>query len=354
MAAVSKISSVPTHRVNILQIVWLLILVLLLGTALFALVVAAVRTGQYELTTEQVLRVLFLDEDEVTRADRIPYVIVHELRLPRALLGAIVGGAMALAGVMLQDSMRNVLAEPGLLGVSSGAVLVVATVTVFTIEVPAGYLPWYALVGGMAAGSILLVAATLKMDAVRLILIGAAITAFLNALLIIIISLGKPFDVQVLYRFLVGSLANRTWEDVDMVLPWVVVCAPLALLTARPLNLLQLGDEIAEGLGLPVVRARVFIFGVSIALVSAVISVAGPISFISLLAPHTARRMLQTTDARRVLPVAGLIGAVLLTGADLFARWVYAPIELPVGLFTVIFGAPVLLLLIRRELARKR
>ncbi|NDJ87049.1 MAG: iron ABC transporter permease [Chloroflexi bacterium] len=353
MATISDYQSAPLAArpaLNLVQFGWTVTVSFLLAAALFGIGVVALSTGEYELTHEQVLNVLFLDADDVTRAERIPHVIVHELRLPRLVLGMMVGGALAIAGVMLQDSMHNVLAEPGLLGVSSGAVVVVASITVFNIGVPAGQLPLLAMAGGIAAGMMLLFATTLKVEPVRLVLVGAAITAFLNALLLVVINLGEPFDIQVLYRFMVGSLCNRGWDDVHLILPWLVIGVPLALLSTRALNLLQLGDDLAEGLGLPVVRARLAIFGISIALVAAVVSVAGPVSFVALLAPHVARRILRTHDARRVMPVAGLFGAFLVIAADLMARTVMAPIELPVGLFTVLLGAPVLLVLLRREI----
>ncbi|MFW5772783.1 MAG: FecCD family ABC transporter permease [Phototrophicaceae bacterium] len=343
----------------------------LLVLALAGVVMASLTSGDLGLTVSEVARVLFIprdavgdperlsffvgpfvDDSAVQSGDRLAHIVVHDLRLPRALLGVIAGASLALAGVMLQDTLGNPLAEPGILGLSSGAVVLVAIVTIFGVPVAYSLMPLLALLGGLAAGGVLLVVASLKTDPVRLVLIGAAMTAFLNAVVIIAISIGEPFDIQLLYRFMVGSLANRNWESVYQVLPWAVIGIPLALMTARALNLLQLGDEVAEGLGLPVVRARLLIFVISVVLVASVVSVAGPISFVALLAPHAARRILATPDARLVLPVAALLGAVLLTAADLFARTVLAPVELPVGIFTTLFGGPVLLILIRRELGR--
>ena len=171
------------------------------------------------------------------------------------------------------------------------------------------------------------------------------------ASIISIISLGDQNDVGLLYLYLLGSLANRTWDYVNQVWPWAVVCIPVALIMARPLNLLQLGDEVAEGLGLRVVRWRLFIMAVSAAMVAAVVAVSGPIAYVSLAAPHMARRVLRTTDARQVLPVAMLIGSVLLVGADLLAKNLFSPIELPVGIWTTVIGGPLLLVLLRRQLA---
>jgi iron complex transport system permease protein len=160
--------------------------------------------------------------------------------------------------------------------------------------------------------------------------------------------------VQLLYLYLLGSLANRTWDYVNLVWPWALVCVPLAFIMARPLNLLQLGDEVAEGLGLRVVRWRLLIMAVGAAMVAAVVAVAGPISYVALVAPHIARRLMGTTDARIVLPVAMLLGSIILVGADLIAKNLFDPIELPVGLWTTLIGGPLLLILMRRRLAGAR
>jgi iron complex transport system permease protein len=151
-----------------------------------------------------------------------------------------------------------------------------------------------------------------------------------------------------------GSVANRTWNDYNILLPWAVVCIPLALLTARWLNLLQLGDDIAEGLGLRVGRTRLMIAVLSAGLVAGVVAICGPIGYIALVCPHLARRTLGTTDARAVLPIAGLMGAALLTGADLVAKNLFNPLELPVGIWTTVIGGPLLLIMLRRELGRRR
>jgi iron complex transport system permease protein len=191
-------------------------------------------------------------------------------------------------------------------------------------------------------------------EPVRLVLMGVSVGALLYASIIAIISLGDQNSVALLYLYLLGSLANRTWDYVNMVWPWALVCIPLALMMARPLNLLQLGDDMAEGLGLKVVRWRLFIVILSAALVAAVVAVAGPIAYVALAAPHMARRTLRTPDARQVLPIAMLMGSVLLVGADLLAKNLFDPLELPVGLWTTLIGGPVLLILLRRQLGGTR
>ncbi|WP_165423157.1 FecCD family ABC transporter permease [Ktedonosporobacter rubrisoli] len=156
-----------------------------------------------------------------------------------------------------------------------------------------------------------------------------------------------PDQTNLIFVYLLGSLANRTWAAIWLVLPWLFVGEVLALLSARTLNVLQLGDEVAENLGLKVVRVRLLFLVLGIALVAAVVAVCGPIAYIALLAPHLARRMLNTDDARLVLPLAAFLGAGLLVAADLLAREVLAPVELPVGAWTTL-GGPVLLALLRK------
>ncbi|NJN17426.1 MAG: iron ABC transporter permease [Oscillochloris sp.] len=284
--------------------------------------------------------------------ERVPRIVIWEVRLPRVLMGVLSGAALAVSGAMLQDALRNELAEPGLLGVSTGASLAVAVVVIFNIAVPVGVLPIFALAGGLAVGFIILFATRLTRDPVRMILIGAALGALFGALITVVVVLGEPEGLRVLYRFLVGSMVGRAWEDVALVAPWIALALPAALLLARPLNLLQLGDEMAEGLGLPVFRTRLLIFLVAIALNAAVVALCGPIGFVALVAPHMVRGVLRTTDARQVLPISALLGALLLTAADLAAREIFRPAELPVGLVTVALGSPIALLLLRRLITR--
>jgi iron complex transport system permease protein len=322
---------------------------LLLAAALSASGVLALMLGVTPIQPDEVLRILFSAEGE-----RVPRLVIWTLRMPRFLLGALSGAALALVGVLLQDALGNPLAEPGLLGVSTGASLVVAAVLVFDLAVPFGSLPVLALAGGMASGLVILGATRLTRDPVRMILIGAALSSLLGALITCCVVLAKPDDIQLLYTFMVGSLTGRDWDSFALAAPWLLIGIPLALLFARPLNLLQLGDEVAEGLGLPVFRTRLLILLLGAGLVAAVVAVCGPIGFVALLAPHMARRLLGTPDARHVLPVAGLLGAVLLTSADLLAREVLRPAELPVGLVTIALGSPLALALLRRAIAQSR
>jgi len=199
-----------------------------------------------------------------------------------------------------------------------------------------------------------LVAARLTRDPVRMILTGAALAAFFSAMITVVVAIGEPQDIQNLYAFLVGSLTGRDWGDVWLVLPWLSVGLVVAMLFGRVLNLLQLGDDIAEGLGLRVFRTRALVLAVAIFLTASVVAVCGPIGFVALIVPHMVRGLLRSSDTRQVLPVSAVLGAVVLSGSDLVAREVFKPTELPVGVVTVVIGAPVALYLLRRLVGRRR
>ena len=281
--------------------------------------------------------------------------IVQNLRLPRVLGGVVAGGMLGVSGAVMQDTLRNPLAGPELIGVSAGASLAVATIVAFRLPFPGIVLPLAALLAGLATGTVILSLVSLKSNPMRILLAGVAFTALLNALVIAVITLAPNFGgVSVIYRFLVGSLSDVQWEEVRLVAPWTVALLPVFLLAGRPLNILKLGDEMAEGLGVGVRRTRALLFGASVLLVAPVIAVAGPIGFVALVSPHIVRRLLRTSDARIVLPVSAAVGAILVMGADMAARLALHPHEIAVGLWTVVLGAPVLLVLMQRGLLRRR
>ena len=286
-------------------------------------------------------------------AERLARLSVRELRAPRVALAILGGAALGLAGAMMQDGLRNPLAGPELLGVASGASLVIAVVTMFQVPLLLVFYPWAALLGGLVAGAVVIFAAKGARSPLQVVLVGVAVTAFINACIIALISLaGTSGSVLVLFYFLLGSLANRTWEHVWIAAPWVAVCLPLGLLLARPLNTLRLGDHAAQSLGMRVGRVRTLVLLLGAGLVAAVVAVTGPIGWIGLLAPHLSRRVLRTEDPRKVLAFSALVGATLLTVADVGAKLAIAPAETPVGLWTAVLGGPVLLLLLRNRILR--
>lgn len=285
--------------------------------------------------------------------DRAAFV-VRDLRLPRIMVAVLVGAMLGLTGTLMQDTLRNPMAGPEFLGVASGSSLLVAFVILFPVGLAPVWRPFVALAAGLAASAVVLTAMRVTRDPVRVLLVGAALTALLNAATVGLIALAPdPMIAAAVYRYLTGTLSASSWGDVRMVLPWFAVAVPLALATGRTLNLLQLGDDLATGLGTNVLRTRLLLFALAVALLAPGIAVAGPIAFVALLAPHLARRALATTDARQVLPAAALGGAATLLVSDALGRLLLRPVEIPAGVWTILVGGPFLLALLRGSLRRR-
>ena len=280
-------------------------------------------------------------------------VLAWQARLPRFVLGALAGALLALSGLLVQDTMRNALAGPELLGVSSGSAVVMAAIIVLQVPVATAWQPWLAMAGGVVGGGAVIALSWGARSPEQVVLIGASVSALLGGAITAIISFGQQSTVSLLFQYLVGDLSNRTWSQVVLVLPWIAVLA-IAYVFTPQLNLLRLGDEHATGLGVKATLVRFAVLGLAIAAVAPVVATCGPISYVALLSPHVARRVLGTSDARRVLPLAAIIGAILLTAADLVGQALLDPIEMPAGVFTVLLGGPVLLLVLRRGIARGR
>ena len=316
-----------------------------------AVAVVSLMQGTPDLSVGQVLEALF----GPATSEGNQRFIVQNLRLPRVIGGLLAGGMLGVSGAVKQDTLRNPLAGPELIGVSAGASLAVAIIVAFRLPFPGIALPPAALLAGLVTGTLILSLVSLKSHPMRMLLVGAAFTSLLNALVIAVITLAPNFGgVSVIYRFLVGSLSDVQWEEVRLVAPWTIALPVIFLLAGRPLNILKLGDEMAEGLGVGVRRTRALLFAAAVLLVAPVIAIAGPLGFVALVSPHIVRRLLRTSDARIVLPVSAAVGAVLVVSADLAARLALHPHEIAVGLWTVVFGAPALLVLMQRGLLRRK
>lgn len=274
----------------------------------------------------------------------IDRIVVREIRLPRFVLGMLAGALLGSAGMLMQGALNNRLAGPELLGVSAGASLFMAAVTVLHLPVSFQLQPLLALAGGIAGGLFVLRAARGSSGAAGMLLVGMSVSAILNGMLIILIAMGSSNDVNLLYTYLLGSLANRNWDHVLRMLPWCAGALPVAFFLTRPLNLLQFGDETVSGLGVRTDQVRISILIVCTALVSITVAQCGPIGYISLLAPHLTRLVVRSLDARYLLPVSALCGAAMLVTADLLSRLMFQPMEMPVGLWTTLVGGTVFLL----------
>ena len=273
--------------------------------------------------------------------------IIWNIRLPRAITGALVGSNLALAGAMLQSVMRNPLADPHIIGISAGAGI---TGIMVLILYPA-YIIWMtpaAFCGAMvAAGAIYLLAWKNGIKPVRIILAGVAVSAFLGAGISGILIFYSD-RVHGALMWMVGGLAARSWNDVSVIVPYAAIGLILSLISSPYLNVLALGDDMARGLGLPVERTRIFLTAIAALLAASAVSVAGLLGFVGLIVPHMVR-LLIGTDYRFLIPGAALLGAAVVTLSDTAARLLFAPVELPVGILMAFFGAPFFLFLLRRE-----
>lgn len=314
-----------------------------------AVMVISINTGQYNMTVFDVIQTLL-----GTNTDHADYknfsLVVHTFRLPRIMLAFLVGMALATSGTLMQGLTRNPLADPFLLGVSSGAGLAAVTVIVVMKKVALSELPFWAFAGALATAAIIYTLSRKDgtSSPIRLILIGIAIEATLGAFTTLILTFGNINDVQQAYVWLSGSVYGRNWEHVHVMLGWIAVGLPAAFLTARALNMMGLGDDTAKGLGLAVEAQRIFLLIVAVMLAAASVSMAGTIGFVGLVAPHIVRRLVGPSH-EALIPISALFGGLLVMTADLIGRWVIAPSELPVGIVTAMIGAPYFLYLLFRN-----
>ncbi|MGW8543999.1 iron ABC transporter permease [Streptomyces sp. CAI-21] len=278
---------------------------------------------------------------QVLGGDGLASVVVGELRLPRLVLALVAGACLGAAGLVLQEALRNPLAVPEMLGVSSGAALGVAAPLVLSLSVPLAVQPFLALAGAALGGLLTLAAAGLGRSPSAVLLTGAAVAAALQAALLVLMVLADQLDLQLIYRYLLGSLSARTCDDVTGLWPWLAVALPALVLCVPVLGVLRLGDDDARALGVRVGRARVAALGVTVLLIAPVVAVCGPVAWVGFLAPHLARRLRPGADAAGLLGYAAACGAVVVVCADLPARLLLAPVETPVGAWTALFGVPV-------------
>lgn len=278
------------------------------------------------------------------------HLIVRTLRVPRTIIGLAVGAALGVAGAVMQGVTRNPLADPGILGINAGAAFAVV-IAIYALGVGSlSVYVWFAFVGAAVAAVVVYGLGSLGRDGptpVKLALAGAAITALLSSLTTAILLI----DIQTLDQFrfwVVGSLAGRDAEVARQVLPFLLVGAVLALASARSLNALALGDDVARSLGQRVVVARLLAAVAVVLLTGGAVAAAGPIAFVGLAVPHVARAF-TGPDYRWVLPYSAVLAPILLVGADVIGRVVARPGELQVGIVTALVGAPFFIALVRRK-----
>jgi iron complex transport system permease protein len=314
----------------------------LAGTLLAAVTALAigVAIGDYPLEPSEVVAALIGQGSDAAN------FIVLELRLPRLFSGLLVGASLGISGAIFQSIARNPLAAPDIIGVMAGAsvAVVVALVVVgsATLVLPA------ALFGGLAAAGLVIGLSWRRgLSGMRLVLVGIGVNAGCLAVVDYLLTRGDVIEVQQVTVWLVGSLSGSGWADVRLLGLTMVVLIPSLAVLARRLEPLRLGDDLATSLGSRIGRDRLLLVVIGVGLAAFAVAVVGPVGFVAFVSPHLARGLSRATGSG-ALATSALIGAIIVVAADLVARRVAAPIELPVGLFTAIVGAPYLLWLVAR------
>ncbi|MFC3869165.1 FecCD family ABC transporter permease [Cytobacillus kochii] len=276
-------------------------------------------------------------------------LILFEFRLPRIVLAILIGIGMAVSGAILQSATQNGLADPGILGINSGAGFAVILFIFFTQGIrfesellQLFILPIFALCGALLAAFLIYIFSWKKSSGVtpiRLILVGIGINAAFSALIIILQLKMDPRSFTQATVWLSGNISGVSWSYTYALLPWLIVLLPIVLFKARYLNVLTLGDAMSTGLGVNVNRQRKWLLILAVGLAGSCVAVGGGISFLGLVAPQLAKKLVGPRN-EILLPVSALVGAVLLLFSDLVSRTILAPSEIPIGLVVSAIGAP--------------
>jgi iron complex transport system permease protein len=287
---------------------------------------------------------------DMSAADTSRAVIMLQIRLPRILVGFVVGGSLASVGVALQALLRNPLADPYVLGVSSGAALGVSFAMLFGVGATLGLLPALPLCG--FAGGLLSLVVIYRLAQSRgrlpiqsLLLAGVILNAILTAFIMFITSIMDPNRSAGLMAWLMGSLTAPDYAGLTVLALYAAAGITILMLKAQALNILTLGEETARSLGIETERIKKQLFGLTALLTGAVVSVSGMIGFVGMVVPH-AVRMVVGSDHRLLLPASALVGGMFLVVSDTIARSIMAPTEIPVGIVTALAGGPFFLYLL--------
>lgn len=297
--------------------------------------------GSYQISVPDVFRAIFLEKEGTSHA------IIWNVRVPRNLVGACAGACLALAGTILQGVMKNPLASPNIIGVSSGAGLGAMISLVLLPELAVLLTPIAFVMGFLTTVIIYFLSYREGIKPLRMVLAGIAVSSFLGAInnTILIFYADR---VQSALGFMIGTLAAKTWGQFQLILPYTLVGMVFALFGAGKMNVLALGDEMATGLGLHVERTRFLFIALASLLAAASVSVIGILGFVGLIVPHLVR-LLIGSDHTYLFPASAICGAALVMACDTIARTIFMPIEIPVGIVMAIIGAPFFLYLLRRR-----
>lgn len=278
------------------------------------------------------------------------YRIIYTLRMPRAICAALAGANLALSGCILQGILRNPLADPGIIGISAGAGLA-AMALMLIAPTFTSFVPFAAFIGAIfAAAVVFFLAYERGVNPLRLVLAGVAVAAFFGGGMTAL-SVFFSDKIQGTVSWMAGGFAGSNWSYVRMILPYSLLGIVGTLCYYRRLNALQLGDDVAKTLGVNAERTRAVLVALAALLAASAVSVAGLLGFVGLIVPHV-MRLIVGSDFEALLPCSALFGAVLVVVADVAARTLFSPVEVPVGIFMSFIGAPFFLYLLKRRMGQ--
>ncbi|MGE8078719.1 FecCD family ABC transporter permease [Peribacillus loiseleuriae] len=296
--------------------------------------------GDMKISPLTVLKVLFGGGTDMEQ------LVIHDFRLPRIIVALMVGMSLAVAGGILQGMIRNPLASPDVLGITGGAAVAVVGFLAFfsdqnhALTVSIKWMPLAAFAGaGIIALLVYFLAWKNGVSPIRLVLIGIGLSALMQALTTLMMIVGPIYRASQANIWITGTVYGSNWANVVTLVPWTVTFLLIAFVMARNINVLELGDETATGVGGRVQRQRFLLLLISTALIGSSVAFAGGIGFVGLMAPHMARRLVGSAFGA-LLPVSAFIGGILVMLADLIGRTLFSPFEIPAGVFTAGIGAP--------------
>ncbi|GEN86814.1 FecCD family ABC transporter permease [Oceanobacillus sojae] len=312
----------------------------------------SVTNGTFDITALEVIRTLLgLD----SASDHT--LVIFEFRLPRILIGAMVGFALGIAGTVLQGLTRNPLADPGILGIhaAAGLSIVIYMFVVKEAIKSAGWLSvlnmtFFGWIGGVAATAFLILFSRQqgRVNPRMLILVGIALNSGFSALTLYISLKMNPQDFEMATVWMSGSIYSASWAQITAILPWIICFVPILIWRSSILNVLQLDEISTMGIGVNLERERRILLICSVALVSASVAVSGSIGFVGLIAPHIARRLV-SIHHQYSLPISGMIGMLMVLTGDFIGKTIFSPAELPAGIVIAIIGVPYFVYLLARS-----
>ena len=348
MQKTTEAAGMDFHHENFLRRSRYATVFFVLLVAFGAITVLNINTGNVHISVENILKIIFLRQGE-----EMEYNIIWKIRLPRILMAAILGGGLSLSGFLLQTFFENPIAGPFVLGISSGAKMVVALAMIYFIgryQVVSSYtLIIAAFIGSLIATGFILLMSRRVQHMATLLVAGIMIGYICSAVTDFVVTFAEDSDIVNLHGWSQGSFSGMSWSNVQVAAIVVGIAALLAFLMSKPIGAYQLGEAYAQSMGVNIKAFRVILILLSSILSACVTAFAGPISFVGIAVPYLVKRGLHTSRPLVVIPGTFLGGAVFCMFCDLIARMAFAPTELNISTVTSVFGAPIVIFMMLRR-----